>query len=536
MSGLFGSTTIKGTRITDFAQTSADVGGTIPFLYGRAPTKGNVIFAALPPKESRQVKRQGKGGVKQESFTYSTSYAIAFCRGPILGYWWIKRNGKVVYSQDPNAPIEDKDYAAKWAAKVSMYNGTSAQLPNSTIESYKGTGRVSAFKYLSYIVLPNEDVTEGGGAIPSYEAVPIAAPAEVWITSKPYAQIARDSVNTGARLAEVTLLDFLKTAAASESEAIPTFRPTGGQLFEIVPPAQHDFVTTGLSPSGGELKPPPTGTFKDSAIPSFAPTSGSLAVPPLGTVQKDDVVPSFAPTGGELKTTVAPSGEGILAKLTSFWSMDETSGTRQDSIGSNHLSVSGSVSTADGVRGTGDIAAAFTGSGALVAGDSASLSIPGGGAHCLFGWVKVASNSGTQFMAAKWDAMASSSLEYAISLQGGTVYGQNGGSAYSNAAVSPPAAGTWMFQILWRDPADGKVRMQLNNGTVAVSSNVSNPYDTSTPFAFGQAGSHTIGRATMTMQRWGWIKGAILTEGEREWLYNNGQGRTFAEIQAAATP
>jgi len=33
MSGIFGSTTIKGTRITDFAKTSADVGSTIPFLY-----------------------------------------------------------------------------------------------------------------------------------------------------------------------------------------------------------------------------------------------------------------------------------------------------------------------------------------------------------------------------------------------------------------------------------------------------------------------------------------------------------------------
>ena len=537
MSGLFGSTTIKGTRITDFAQTSANVGQPIPFLYGRAPVNGNVIFAALPPKETRNVQRQGKGGVKQETFTYSTSYAIAFCRGPILGYWWIKRNGKVVYSQDPNAPIEDQAYAAKWAAKVMMYNGTMDQLPNSTIESYKGSGRVSAFRGLSYVVLPNEDVTEGGGAIPSYEAVPIAAPAEVWITSKPYAQIARDSVNTGARLAELTLLDFLKTATASGSEAVPTFRPTSGALFEVAPPEHNDFAAAQFVPAGGELKPPPTGAFKDSAIPSFEPTSGSLAVPPLGTVQKDEAVPSFAPTGGELTTTVIPpAGGGILAKLTSFWSMDETSGSRQDSIGSNHLSVSGSVSTADGVRGSGDTAAAFTGSGALVASDSASLSIPGGGAHCLFGWVKVASNSGTQFMAAKWDAAGAASLEYAISLQGGTVYGQNGGSAYSNAAVSPPAAGSWMFQILWRDPADGKVRMQLNNGAVAVSSSASNPSDTSTPFAFGQAGSNSIGRATMTMQRWGWIKGDILTAEEREWLYNSGQGRTLAELQAAATP
>jgi len=229
MSGLFGSTTIKGTRITDFAKTSADVGSTIPFLYGRAPVTGNVIFAALPPKENRQVKRQGKGGVKQETFTYTTSYAIAFCRGPIQGYWWIKRNGKVVYSQDPAAPIEDKDYAAKWAAKVMMYKGTSSQMPSSMIEAIKGTGRVSAFRYLAYIAVPDEDVTDGGGAIPSYEAVPIATPPEAYLTSHPYAQDFTDTVDTSATLGVVELHDALWTGESHEKiEYSPELR--GGYL------------------------------------------------------------------------------------------------------------------------------------------------------------------------------------------------------------------------------------------------------------------------------------------------------------------
>ena len=277
MSGLFRSTTIKGTRITDFAKTSADVGSTIPFLYGRAPVTGNVIFAALPPKENRQVKRQGKGGVKQETFTYTTSYAIAFCRGPIQGYWWIKRNGKVVYSQDPAAPVEDKDYAAKWAAKVMMYNGTSGQLPNSMIESYKGSGRVSAFKYLAYIAVPNEDVTEGGGAIPSYEAVPIASPAEVWITSTPYAQVFYDNARAG-------------------------LAPTGGELVQLLYDAdmQPDEVAVSFGPTGGELKIPPPGFFLDSADVSFGPTGGELKIPPTGTTQAESVVVGFGPTGGAL--------------------------------------------------------------------------------------------------------------------------------------------------------------------------------------------------------------------------------------------
>ena len=280
MSGIFGSTTIKGTLITDFAKTSADVGTTIPFLYGRAPVNGNVIFAHLPPDEHRQVKRQGKGGVKQESFTYTTSYAIAFCRGPIQGYWWIKRNGKVVYSQDPAAPIEDKDYAAKWAAKVMMYNGTSGQLPNSMIESYKGSGRVSAFKYLAYIAVPNEDVTEGGGAIPSYEAVPIATPPEAYLTSKVYPQFFSAQATLGASLGQVFIQDILKDANFDDDSALDAFSFDGGGMVVPLGPNHFDNLLDSISLTGGELKVPPNGNQKpDNLLDSISLTGGELKVP-----------------------------------------------------------------------------------------------------------------------------------------------------------------------------------------------------------------------------------------------------------------
>lgn len=303
MSGLFRSTTIKGTRITDFAKTSADVGNTIPFLYGRAPVTGNVIFAALPPKENRQVKRQGKGGVKQETFTYTTSYAIAFCRGPIQGYWWIKRNGKVVYSQDPAAPIEDKDYAAKWAAKVMMYNGTSSQMPNSTIESYKGSGRVSAFRHLAYIVVPNDDVTEGGGAIPSYEAVPIAAPAEVWITSKPYDQFWEDTAYISAE-PQFTLRDLMAAADAAPDQIQQGVTPVGGSLISLYKDVlvENDNIQQGVTPVGGSLLLAiQFGRAQPDAIQQgVTAVGGRLVDVPIGKQQPDAIQQGVTPVGGQL--------------------------------------------------------------------------------------------------------------------------------------------------------------------------------------------------------------------------------------------
>lgn len=229
MSGLFKSTVIKGNKLTEFAQTTATVGIVIPWGRGRYPVDGNVIWAPLPPKENRTVKRQGKGGVKQESFTYTLPYFVSFGKGPIYGFWWIKRNGKVVYTRDPAAPIEDAAYAAKWQQKVTLYYGTDSQMPDSTIESYEGTGRVSAHRGICGFVIEPDDVTEGGGAVPSYEAVVMASPSEVYFTSHPYDQYFQDASDYRPKLAGGELRTILHETTVDNDSS---YRPQllGGYL------------------------------------------------------------------------------------------------------------------------------------------------------------------------------------------------------------------------------------------------------------------------------------------------------------------
>lgn len=299
----FGSTLIKGTRITDFTQTSAEVGKPIPFGYGRFVVSGNVIFAKLPPKETRHVQKQGKGGgVKQESFTYSTSYAIAFCKGEIQGYLWIKRNGKLVYSSDPNAPVEDKDYSTKWLRKSTLYNGTMEQMPDSTIESVVGIGKVSAFRGLAYIVLNDDDVTEGGGAVPNYEACVIATPPEAYLTSKPYPQLWADEADVGASL-QMTMRDVL-IYGEQEADAVTTgLKVRGGLLRNSLQngEADPDNVTTGLAPRGGLLKLSPKGEAEPDAVTTgLEPRGGLLKLSPKGTQAPDAITTGLAPRGGEL--------------------------------------------------------------------------------------------------------------------------------------------------------------------------------------------------------------------------------------------
>lgn len=230
-----------------------------------------------------------------------------------------------------------------------------------------------------------------------------------------------------------------------------------------------------------------------------------------------------------------PTAASIRSKLVSWWEMGEASGTRSDSKGANHLSnIAGTVSTGTGLRGGGDVAVSLAGTGGLYANDSASLSVPsGGGDHCIFGWAYV-TTSANMYLFAKWEAGTASSMEYALDwFTDGKLYAQNGGTTYYNVTATEPALNTWFFVVVWRDSADGKVRIQVNNGTVYASTSASNPSDTASALGFGQIGSTTNNRLSGRLQRWGWAKGAILTSGERTWLYNSGSGRTYAELAAA---
>lgn len=230
-----------------------------------------------------------------------------------------------------------------------------------------------------------------------------------------------------------------------------------------------------------------------------------------------------------------PTAASIRAKLGSWWEMNEASGTRYDSVGTNHLTVVGTVSTGTGVRGGSDVAAAFTGAGGLTVASNTTLNVQTTTlTHCLFGWIYYNNHTGTQMAVAKWDASAAPYLDYAMSNQSGTAYAYNGGATYYSATGTPPSAGNWAFYVMWRDPADGKVRLQINNGAVTASENASAPSPTNgTSLGFGQAGSSASSRLNGRLQRFGYIKGAFLSATERTWLYNGGAGRTYAELAAA---
>lgn len=158
---------IQGPRLQDAQRQTSQEGIPIPFGYAKFPCMGNIIWAAKLQEHKHEDR--AKGGTVNVTFTYTRSYAIGICEGPIVGLIIVKKNGKIVYDTRPGTTIQGAN--GKFHGFHKIYLGDETQVADPTIESYEGVGNVEPFRGLAYIVAEDDDLTDSGGAIPVYEFV-----------------------------------------------------------------------------------------------------------------------------------------------------------------------------------------------------------------------------------------------------------------------------------------------------------------------------------------------------------------------------
>jgi GTA TIM-barrel-like domain/Putative phage tail protein len=152
----------NGSRLTDMQLTSASEGATVKRLWGRSRVGGEIIWATKFKETTivQTTSQGGKGGptstAETVNYTYSCSFAVAFCEGNArtqLGRVWA--DGKLL----DLSKIVNR-----------FYRGTSDQLPDPLIEAKEGTGTVPAFRGICYLVFDNVDLTNFGNRIPQITA------------------------------------------------------------------------------------------------------------------------------------------------------------------------------------------------------------------------------------------------------------------------------------------------------------------------------------------------------------------------------
>jgi hypothetical protein len=168
---------VDGPHMGDLKVQGSTYGQPIPVPYGMSRMSGNVIWAADPVEHSHT--QGGKGGPEVTTYSYSESFAVGICEGPIVGVRRIWASGKLIYDMTPGASSDNLAASAMIAAPgLKIYLGDETQVADPTMESHLGVGNVPAHRGMAYAVFTDHDLSPYGNNLPmlSFEVV-TAAPA-----------------------------------------------------------------------------------------------------------------------------------------------------------------------------------------------------------------------------------------------------------------------------------------------------------------------------------------------------------------------
>jgi len=221
--------------------------------------------------------------------------------------------------------------------------------------------------------------------------------------------------------------------------------------------------------------------------------------------------------------------------LESWWSLNETSGTRVDSHGSNDLADGNTVLYGTGVRGN---AADFETSASeyLSINDNASISV-GDIDFTFCGWVKLESDISPNIYG-QYDFgnnQRSWKLSYDTTADRFEFRVSNDGiAAVFELADNLGAASlaTWYFVVVWHDATANTINIQVNDGTVDSGAHATGVHNSTSPFFMGcqaNSGSPAATYYDGLVDEACFFK-AVLTSAERTWLYNGGNGRVYSEL------
>lgn len=218
----------------------------------------------------------------------------------------------------------------------------------------------------------------------------------------------------------------------------------------------------------------------------------------------------------------AASGAGaspLLTGLISYWSMDEASGTRNDSRGTNHATVVGTPTSQ-----TGRVAGAVgtTAGNYVEAASNASLQT-GNIDFTLAVWVWFDLTTAS-YVVAKWQG---GQLEHTILLNGVFQFlVSTTGLDFPGVSASTfgsPVISTWYFVVAWHDSVANTINIQVNDGAVDSAGHTGGVFASTAQLQFGAS---AFGPLAGRVDEVGFWK-RTLTAPERSALYAAGSGLTY---------
>ncbi len=169
----FAAPETEGPRLGDLSVQTSTYGAEIGHVHGTIALAGNLIW--LENKKLKETvhkkKSGGKGGASTtptRTFSYSATFIIAICEGPIDGIARIWCGDKLIYNA-ASGDLSTIIASNKSARGFKIYYGTDDQLPNARYEAAKGVGKASAFRGLAYVVFEDFQLADYGNTLQAAE-------------------------------------------------------------------------------------------------------------------------------------------------------------------------------------------------------------------------------------------------------------------------------------------------------------------------------------------------------------------------------
>lgn len=214
---------------------------------------------------------------------------------------------------------------------------------------------------------------------------------------------------------------------------------------------------------------------------------------------------------------------------TAYWTCDETTGTRTDSVSGLTLTEAfgGPIGSAAGIINLGIAMPGLAAQELRNPANTATLAYQGLGITVAC-WFKVNAMGTNEIDILELDFQTPNAATYCQYFPGTNSFevwwDQTGGLGDSKASQTgfPVAVGGWHFLAWWFDPSDKKVRYQIDNGTVVVGNAIATAIiTTGTTGRFFVLNLHDTDIQFDEIGVW---LGGILTANQLTALYNNGNG------------
>jgi hypothetical protein len=173
-----------GPRLNDRQVQSSAYGETIPRLYGSYVVAGNIIWSTDLIERASTERVGGSKGAKYTSFSYSCSFAVSLCQGPIAGIRRIWADGKIIVDNRspedvPEAEIVRQSFEGTWT----LHAGTETQEADPTIVAIEGDA--PAYRGEAYVVFNDMQLGQFGNRIPllRFEVVAVGTSADAQPTT-----------------------------------------------------------------------------------------------------------------------------------------------------------------------------------------------------------------------------------------------------------------------------------------------------------------------------------------------------------------